>query len=153
MKNKNSESTGRVLPATINIHLTRNCNFGCRYCYAEFKETGSSRIRREQMLAILDAIAKARISAGVDPRKVNFAGGEPFLHPDLCEFIAGSKNLGLKTSIVSNGSLLNDAVVSRLSGHLDILALSIDSLSSETNRRIGRCGRSEPPNVDQYQRI
>ena len=140
------------LPATINIHLTRLCNFGCRYCYAEFRETGAVQIGRTEMFAILDAIAENH-HTGTQPRKVNFAGGEPFLYRDLPELIAYSKKLDLTTSAVTNGSLLNGELMSRLDGCLDMLALSVDSINPETNRQIGRHGRGTPPDFDDCMRL
>src|SRR5437867_3212120 len=102
------------LPATINMHLTRSCNFGCKYCYAGFSECESLRIPNGHLLRILHAIADAEPTEGFGPRKVNFAGGEPLLYPGLSEVIACSKRLGLRTSIVTNGSMLDHTNVSRL---------------------------------------
>lgn len=142
-----------VLPQTINIHLIRNCNFGCRYCYAGFTETGAGRIPPEHLLAILDQIATSPVPNGEFPRKVNFAGGEPFLYSNLPDFIRYSKRIGLVTSVVTNGSLLNNPVIAQLAGHLDILALSVDSFSPGVNAEIGRCGRGSPPGLDHYLRL
>jgi radical S-adenosyl methionine domain-containing protein 2 len=149
MKTQNDNNRA-VLPQTINIHLIRSCNFGCRYCYAVFAETGASRIPPEHLLAILDQISAAPLPEGSAPRKVNFAGGEPFLFPRLPEFICHARRIGLVTSAVTNGSLLNVAVIAQLTGHLDILALSVDSLSPSVNAEIGRCGRGSPPGLDHY---
>jgi hypothetical protein len=38
VKNVDVSVPTRELPETINIHLTRRCNFGCRFCYAQFAE-------------------------------------------------------------------------------------------------------------------
>ncbi|MCI0747408.1 MAG: viperin family antiviral radical SAM protein [Verrucomicrobia subdivision 3 bacterium] len=138
-----------LVPATINIHLTRLCNFGCRYCYAEFRETGAVHIRRTEMFAILDAIAENH-RVGTQPRKVNFAGGEPFLYRNLPDLIDHAKKLALTTSVVTNGSLLTGELVSRLDGCLDILTLSVDSMKPDTNRQIGRHGRGTPLGFDDY---
>ena len=148
--NTQSVQNNAVLPQTINIHLTRVCNFGCEYCYAEFQETGSVRIEPRQLLEIVNRIAATPLVEGAESRKVNFAGGEPFLYPGLPEIIASAKNARLKTSVVTNGSLLDERLMNQLAGNLDILALSVDSFSSDTNRRIGRCGRGSPPDFNHY---
>ena len=145
--------TRAVLPQTINIHLIRSCNFGCRYCYAGFTETGAVLIPPEQVREILDQIAMAPGVQGQGPRKVNFAGGEPFLYPKLIEVIYHAKRVGLTTSVVSNGSLLNSSLLVQLAGQLDILAVSVDSFSVDLNRRIGRCGRGSPPDFEHYQAL
>jgi radical S-adenosyl methionine domain-containing protein 2 len=143
----------RVLPETINIHLTRACNFGCGFCYAGFAECDSSRIPPENLRAILDAIARAERLASGRNRKVNFAGGEPLLYPGLPQIVGFSKELGLVTSMVTNGSLLDEAMLESLAGGLDICAVSLDSGAPSTNLAIGRCGRGFTPNAEFYQAL
>src|SRR5262245_26826548 len=60
----------RELPETINIHLTRTCNFGCRFCYAEFTECSSARIPPDHHHRILEAFASAGPLANGRRRKV-----------------------------------------------------------------------------------
>jgi hypothetical protein len=40
-------------------------------------------------------------------QKVNFLGGEPFLHPQLLRFISINRSYGLQTTIYTNGYYLN----------------------------------------------
>lgn len=140
----------RELPETINIHLTRTCNFGCRYCYAEFAECGSTRIPSDYLRRIVEAIGRADPPPGGRSRKVNFAGGEPLLYTELPAIIAFAKELGLATSLVTNGSLLDDRAIARLSGALDICAISVDSGIVKTNDLIGRCGKGFRPDAEFY---
>ncbi len=58
---------------------------------------------------------------------MNFAGGEPLLFAGLPAIVELCKQLGLTTSLVTNGSLLDEKAAAQLSGSLDICALSIDS--------------------------
>jgi radical S-adenosyl methionine domain-containing protein 2 len=83
-------------------------------------------------------------------RKVNFAGGEPLLYSGLPDIIKFSKQLGLATSLVTNGSLLDEQTIGRLTGCLDICALSMDSGVAETNNAIGRCNKSFRPDAQFY---
>ncbi|CAG8443387.1 11452_t:CDS:1 [Ambispora leptoticha] len=74
-------------------------------------------------------------------RKLNFAGGEPFLYPEqlgkLLEF--AKQDLCLESvSIVSNGSAIKKRFLERHKDNLDILAISCDSFNEETNIKIGR---------------
>jgi radical S-adenosyl methionine domain-containing protein 2 len=78
-------------------------------------------------------------SAGM--KKLNFSGGEPFLHPkelgELCRFC--KEELCLESvSIVSNGSKIRKAWLAKFGHFVDILAISCDSFVEETNKRIGR---------------
>src|SRR5690242_13212128 len=141
MSNYTVQSQTRELAETINIHLTRACNFGCRFCYAEFAECGSTRIPPDQLRSVLQAISCAGPLPSRRKRKVNFAGGEPLLYPGLPGVIQFCKHLALVTSLVINGSLLDGQVLVGLAGSLDICAVSGDTDVAETNSAIGRCGR------------
>lgn len=74
-------------------------------------------------------------------RKINFAGGEPFLHPrflgSLIDYCKDELQLE-SVSIVTNGSLVTEKFLSRHGHNIDILAVSCDSFHEETNVRIGR---------------
>jgi len=150
MKDDTIQMQQRGLPETINIHLPRGCNFACRFCYAEFAECSSTRIPPDQLRQILDAIGRADPLPTARNRKVNFAGGEPLLYPGLPGIIEFSKGLGLMTSLVTNGSLLDERVMARLSRSLDICAVSMDSGIAETNDAIGRCGKAFWPDAQFY---
>ena len=143
----------RTLPATVNIHLNRACNFGCRYCYAEFAELSVGMIPPNELREILTAIAAAPLPAGIPQRKVNFAGGEPLLHPKIIAMIEYAHGLGLKTSIVTNGSRLTPETLARLSLSLDILTLSVDSTDPATSARIGRSRKNSTKPAPDYESI
>lgn len=74
-------------------------------------------------------------------RKINFAGGEPFLYPKfLASMLAFCKEeLKLESvSIVTNGSLVTEKFLRNYGKYIDILAVSCDSFDEETNIQIGR---------------
>jgi radical S-adenosyl methionine domain-containing protein 2 len=140
----------REIPKTINIHLTRRCNLGCNFCYAQFAESNSGQMPPATLRRILETIGAAPPSRVGRRRKVNFAGGEPLLYANLAGMVEFSKGLGLVTSIVTNGSLLTGSTLSRLAGALDICAISLDSGSPETNKAIGRFSESFQPDAQFY---
>jgi len=70
--------------------------------------------------------------------KINFAGGEPLLHPRLRDYCEIAKDLGMTTSITTNGSLLNRERIRSLYNVVDWIALSIDSGSDEIEEQLGR---------------
>jgi radical S-adenosyl methionine domain-containing protein 2 len=150
MKQNLIQIQSRGLPETINIHLTRQCNLGCRFCYAEFAECASPRIPPEHLACLLEMISRATPLPTGRRRKVNFAGGEPLLYPGFPDIVKLSKNLDLTTSIVTNGSLLDERTIARLAGGLDICAVSMDSGVAETNNSIGRCGKGFRPDAQFY---
>ncbi|KAK4232455.1 hypothetical protein QBC38DRAFT_369 [Podospora fimiseda] len=121
------------VPISVNYHFTRRCNYTCGFC---FHTASTSYIespdRAKQALQLL-------AQAGM--KKLNFAGGEPFLYPKfLGEMIDFCKeNLHLESvSIVTNGSLIKESFLRKYAKNLDILAVSCDSFDEATNIQIGR---------------
>ena len=83
-----------------------------------------------------------RIREGLDKihsygcRAVNFTGGEPTLRRDLAEIVRSASELGMWTSLVTNGSLLTQQRVRELrDAGLDVLLVSLDSIHPEVHDR------------------
>jgi radical S-adenosyl methionine domain-containing protein 2 len=136
-----NSSAAAGLPESVNYHINKHCNFRCKGCYATFNDSPQFRaamLPREQMFALVEAVAAAPLPHGLSRRKLTFAGGEPTLCPWLPELIGRAHEMGLITMLVTNGTRLSPDYFARLAGRLDWLTLSIDSLRPETNRRIGR---------------
>jgi radical S-adenosyl methionine domain-containing protein 2 len=70
--------------------------------------------------------------------KISFAGGEPTLCPFLTEMLRESKDHGLTTMVISNGTGLTEEFLSRSHKWIDWIALSIDSSSPVTEQELGR---------------
>jgi radical S-adenosyl methionine domain-containing protein 2 len=112
----------------------------CRFCFATFQDVRRTvlpkgHLNREDSIQVVRTLVG---EAGF--RKINFAGGEPFLCPWLPELVEVAKESGAATSVITNGSLLTEATLEAMPG-LDWLALSIDSLNKhallETGRAVG----------------
>jgi radical S-adenosyl methionine domain-containing protein 2 len=73
--------------------------------------------------------------------KINFAGGEPFIHADLLGALAHfcKHDLGdVAVSIISNGSLIQEDWLDQWGDNVDVLGVSVDSFVEATNDSIGR---------------
>ncbi len=121
---------------TVSFHLVKPCNMSCKFCYATYNSFNVGK-----QLSLLDAttICAKLYAAGV--KKVTFAGGEPMLYKNLSQLIINAKALGLTTSIITNGSLITTDWLDKMSGHLDWIGVSIDSLDYATNVKIGRVSK------------
>lgn len=120
-------------PVSVNYFPSRECNYACGFCF----HTNTS----GYILPLDEAKRGLRLLAGAGMRKLNIAGGEPFLHPAfLGEILRYCKEaLGLESvSIITNGSKVREGFFRRYGRYLDILAVSCDSFVQETNRAIGR---------------
>ena len=74
-------------------------------------------------------------------KKINFAGGEPFMVPKLLGDLAKycKEVLSLESvSVITNGSKVTSEWLSEYGKFLDIMAVSCDSFHEETNVKIGR---------------
>jgi radical S-adenosyl methionine domain-containing protein 2 len=70
--------------------------------------------------------------------KINFVGGEPLCNPLIFDVTKLAKEMGFVVGITSNGALLTEEALDRLSGSVDWIGLSIDSSSDEIEKRLGR---------------
>ncbi|KAK5008120.1 Radical S-adenosyl methionine domain-containing protein 2, partial [Elasticomyces elasticus] len=62
-----------TVPVSVNYHFTRKCNKTCGFCFHTEK---SSFVESKE-----NAQRGLRLLKEAGMRKVNFAGGEPFLYP------------------------------------------------------------------------
>ncbi|MBN3326590.1 RSAD2 protein, partial [Atractosteus spatula] len=123
------------IPTSVNYHFTRVCNYKCGFCFHTAKTSF--------VLPIEEAKKGLRLLKQSGMEKINFSGGEPFLH-ERGEFLGQlvqfcKRDLQLPSvSIVSNGSMIREKWFQRYGEYLDILAISCDSFNEETNSLIGR---------------
>ncbi|KAK5636732.1 hypothetical protein RRF57_012444 [Xylaria bambusicola] len=122
-----------IVPVSVNFHFTRKCNKECKFCFHTEK---SSHVASEDEMKHGLRLLKA---AGM--RKINFAGGEPFLYPQvlamLCRFC--KEELGLESvSIITNGTKVTKKWMEEYGRWVDVLGVSCDSFDEQTNIAIGR---------------
>jgi radical S-adenosyl methionine domain-containing protein 2 len=121
------------VPISVNYHFSRKCNYTCGFCFHTAKNSDILSLEQAKL-----GLTKLK-DAGM--RKINFAGGEPFLYPKfLGELVVFCKEtLKLESvSIISNGSLIKESWMNRYSKYLDILGISCDSFDEKINIKIGR---------------
>ena len=141
--------SGRApIPVSVNYHFTRKCNYSCEFCFHTSKTSHIESLpSAKRGLALLKR-------AGM--RKINFAGGEPFLYkPLLAELLRYCKEtLHLESvSIVSNGSKIDETFLQKHGRYIDILAVSCDSFDDMTNKVIGRTDGTAPIQVARLYRV
>ena len=117
-------------PISVNFHLWKPCNYNCRFCFATFGEISS-------YLSIDDAKYLLKLLRNAGTEKINFAGGEPTLHPYINEIVAEASRLGFTVSIVTNGARLSQLLKNHATD-LDWVALSVDSASEVIQAALGR---------------
>ena len=123
---------------SVNFHLWKACNMRCRFCFAKFQRDDVTDIVPKGHLPPEKSLRVVEILAESGLEKISFAGGEPTLCPWLPDLIRRAKELGMTTSIVTNGSRLTPEYLENLVGVLDWVTLSIDSLDTDVNTQTGR---------------
>lgn len=124
----------------INFHITNKCNYSCKYCFGKFE---GNEIPLSDAKQVIDSISQYFSHNKIKNGRINLAGGEPLLHPQLDAIIDYCYQKDIKVSIVTNGSLLTKEKIECWAGKACQIGISIDSASTSTCLEIGRvCKKS-----------
>ncbi|CAI6333932.1 unnamed protein product [Periconia digitata] len=134
-------------PVSVNYFPSRQCNYSCGFCF--HTETTSN------MLTLDKAKQGLRLLKEAGMRKLNIAGGEPFLHPrslaQILEYCKEELHVD-SVSIISNGSKIRRDFLAKYGKYIDILGISCDSFVGATNEKIGR-GEDGDAHIQQLSNI
>jgi radical S-adenosyl methionine domain-containing protein 2 len=120
----------RLFTKAINWHITSKCNYRCKFCH--YKNMGNFHLPFVNGKKIIFKLK----SVGMG--EINFAGGDPLLHPRLLDYCTYAKELGMTVSISTNGSLLNSKLINDMVGIVDWICLSVDSCNDYIEEMLGR---------------
>lgn len=98
-------------PICVFFDITNNCNLNCFYCFSNdnnLRKATDKGLSTDEIKKILQDLNNA------GTKVVEFSGGEPLLHKDFFDILHFSYKLGFIISFVSNGTLFNDEVCSKL---------------------------------------
>jgi MoaA/NifB/PqqE/SkfB family radical SAM enzyme len=112
----------RIAPVTIDMALTRACNYGCHFCYAMLQENDRQVISRE---VIHDFLADC---AEIGVRGISLVSdGESTISPVFVDTIVRGSQLGLSMAVGTNGLVLNRAKLMEILPHLTYLRINISA--------------------------
>lgn len=122
-------------PVKVTILLTESCNLGCTYCYASAVPS-KSKIAWGVVNAALDLIIENASASHEKRAAITYlGGGEPTIHWDILvkatEYArqkCSNKNVQLRVTLVTNGTLLNEERIRWLKANIDHISLSFDVL-------------------------
>lgn len=122
-----------VYPIYIEISPSGACNHRCTFCALDFMEYKPR---------FLDtAILKERLSemGRLGVKSVMYGGeGEPFLHRDIGDIIAHTKNSGVDVGITTNGALLTRQLAEEIIGSVEWIKASVNGGTPEVYARVHR---------------
>ncbi len=124
-------------PLFVNVDLTRRCNLRCIGC--RFHSPLLDRSPPKEEPSDIEPDLFYQLCAELQrlgTRSVTLTGeGEPLLHPSLPALVRSAKEAGFDLTLVTNGTLLDDAIVERLvDARLDQIKVSLWAGSPEDYR-------------------
>ena len=113
-----NRETVNYKPNVVGIFINNKCNLDCEFCYFPWDE-----MKQEDMdLKEFNRILNHKFFA--DALRVSLAGGEPFLHRRIFDFIELVHQKKKILSIVSNGTYIKKYFNEIISSNLDSLMIS-----------------------------
>jgi MoaA/NifB/PqqE/SkfB family radical SAM enzyme len=115
-------SNNSVAIETVYIHVTKQCNLNCSYCYYYAGAKEDFELTTSEIKMIINDLPL------LNPKRIVFTGGEPLLRKDIIELADSikqvSKNIIL--GISTNGFLITQSIAFKLVCLFDEIRISID---------------------------
>ena len=117
----------------ITLHVSNDCNLRCKYCYASGGGYGKG--RELMTLSTAKRFVDYCCENFREVRNIVFFGGEPFLNPNIIEFIceyfqkrfnAGDIKKMPKFGAITNGTIASKRILHIIVKYFSFLTVSID---------------------------
>ena len=119
------------LPEMIEIEPIHTCNLRCVMCHVSYEKLTHARLDVDVVLKHLQGLEGRYVAVG--------ATHEPAAHPQFSRLVRGLSDLGMKTQITTNGTLLSERIVQEIADcAVDQITISFDGIRKETYERIRR---------------
>ena len=119
-------------PEHVEIVVHNYCNFKCKMCKI-WEHKNPDKISLQKILKIIDDLSRFK----GNNLTLQFIGGETLLYKDLHVAIKHASNYGIKTSVTTNGHLLNESMIKKLSySGLYNLNISLDSIEQDVHNEL-----------------
>ena len=140
----------------VNWHITEACNYHCNYCFAKWDKQKNELMNDEDSVSkLMDEIQKlpsilnGKYLTEFESIRLNLVGGETFLNiRKVTRIIHQAKQRKFSLSAITNGSRLNNDLVTLIADDFNSIGFSVDSLDSPTNIKIGRTEKSGVMDTD-----
>lgn len=112
----------RVAPITIDMALTRACNFACEYCYAMLQENDRKVINQRVIYDFLEDCAEIGVK-GISL----VSDGESTISPVFVDAVRRGSELGLSMACGTNGFVLTKPKLEEILPHMTYLRVNISA--------------------------
>ena len=114
------------------LELTDRCNLSCRHCGSSCTANNHTYLSFEKIREVLLQVADAYEAREI---MICITGGEPFLHPNVCDIVRFARECGFSAGITSNGTLIDEETARAVvSSGLKTIAISVDGLADSHDR-------------------
>lgn len=115
----------------VYIEVTARCNLDCAICVRQVWRDQPGEMSWETFTTTIE-----QLKAFPHLRQITFGGfGEPLTHPRIVEMVRLAKELGVETTIATNGLLLDQTMAEQLlEAHLDAIVVSLDTIHIQAYR-------------------
>lgn len=121
------------VPSSIQLQITKACNYKCSFCYANSEKTNVYWLSVERIKEIIYKLYLWGVC------NIQFAGGEVFLRKDLSDIVEYTQNLGMGQSVITNG-LIPGTLIDKYANILkkfNRIQISFNGFGKEYNREVG----------------
>ena len=128
----------RIAPITIDMALTRSCNYSCHFCYAMMQEN-----EREEVITkeVMDNFLKDCADTGV--KSISFiSDGESTISPVFADAIKTGYELGLSMAAASNGFVLTKNQAEKVLPYMEYLRINFSGGERKRYAEIMGCKES-----------
>lgn len=123
---------------SVEIELSRLCNFRCPYCYAASEADIAGEVTDAE---VRDVVVQAQELGAL---KIIILGGEPMLHPRLFDTIRFIRDRGLQVEMFTNGTGITEGKARELFDLQVNVALKMNTFDRKTqDMLVGRDGGYE----------
>jgi hypothetical protein len=112
----------RIAPITIDMALTRACNYACHFCYAMLQENDRQTITRDVIVSFLDDCAEIGVK-GISL----VSDGESTISPVFVDAVVYGSEVGLSMACGTNGFIFNRRKLEEVLPHLTYLRINISA--------------------------
>ena len=117
-------------------NVTRTCNLKCIHCYSD-----SDNKKYEGELTTEEAKTFIRDLSEFKVPVILFSGGEPLIRPDFFELAAYARELGIRCTISTNGTLITEDIAKRIKDiGVGYVGISLDGIGENNDRFRGKTG-------------
>lgn len=121
----------------LTLYLTNACNLRCDHCFMRSGSPLKNELPKEEWLRIIQEFSE------YGGKSVTFTGGEPLMNREFESILIHAHELGLNTTILSNGILWTEERIKHLAPYISEIQISIDGFDETSNAKVRGSGHFE----------